>query len=349
MDTPYFSKKIGELPKGCKLCVKGEKLVLFITGLCSQNCYYCPISDHKKNVDVMYANERPVESDDEIIQETKTSGATGAGITGGDPLLRLERTTRIIRELKKQFGARFHIHLYTPLRHVDREKLTALHDAGLDEIRFHPEYGSEEAWPRLKLAKEFDWDVGIEIPVIPGTDAKKLIDYARDTVDFINLNELELSDTNANDLEEHGFECKSLLSYGIQGSEEEALRLLEYLKDKHVNVHYCTTKLKDAVQMANRIKRRAKNVAQPFDKITNEGLLIRGAVFPEKNNLEETRERIIKRCNVPEKYVMIDEKKNRVLTRAAALKNIKKRLKEPCAIIEEYPTWDQLEIEREYL
>ncbi|MFO7711319.1 MAG: radical SAM protein [Candidatus Woesearchaeota archaeon] len=347
-DTPYFSKKINDLPKGCSQCVKGQKLVLFITGLCNKSCYFCPLSDEKKNKDVIYANERPVTSDEEILEEARISDARGAGITGGDPLLKIERTTRIIRKLKQEFG-HFHIHLYTPLKNVTKEKLKALHDAGLDEIRFHPDYESQEDWPRLKLAGEFDWDIGIEIPVIPGTDARPLIEYVKDKVDFINLNELELSDTNANKLEEKGFNIKSQLSYAIEGSEEEATKLMETLEDSGVNVHYCTTRLKDAVQMANRIKRRAKNAAKPFDKITDEGLLIRGAVFPEKYSLEDTKERIIRKCNIPEKHIFIDTDKNRVLTRAAAMKHIKRKLKEPCAIIEEYPTWDQLEIEREYI
>ena len=52
--TKFYSWKIGNLAKGCKQCVKGEKTVLFITGKCSLRCFYCPISDQKKNKDVIY-------------------------------------------------------------------------------------------------------------------------------------------------------------------------------------------------------------------------------------------------------------------------------------------------------
>ena len=122
--TPYFSYKIGELPTGCKFCVKGEKLVLFITGICNRNCFYCPLSEQKKNKDVVYANEWETKPNqfDVIIKEAKLTNAKGAGITGGDPLLVCERTCSTIKKLKKAFGKKFHIHLYTSLNNVTLDK-----------------------------------------------------------------------------------------------------------------------------------------------------------------------------------------------------------------------------------
>jgi pyruvate formate-lyase activating enzyme-like uncharacterized protein len=68
-NTGHFSKCTGEISKGCRLCVKGRKLVVFVTGVCSRNCYYCPLSEEKKNKDVIFANERPVNSKSDIISE----------------------------------------------------------------------------------------------------------------------------------------------------------------------------------------------------------------------------------------------------------------------------------------
>ncbi|HRZ19884.1 MAG TPA: radical SAM protein, partial [Methanofastidiosum sp.] len=42
--TDANSYYTGKLSKGCKLCIKGRKSVLFVTGLCGVNCYYCPLS-----------------------------------------------------------------------------------------------------------------------------------------------------------------------------------------------------------------------------------------------------------------------------------------------------------------
>src|SRR3990172_2095039 len=37
----------GSLPVGCRQCTDGAKMVLFVTGLCSFHCFYCPVSDEK--------------------------------------------------------------------------------------------------------------------------------------------------------------------------------------------------------------------------------------------------------------------------------------------------------------
>ena len=130
--TKFQSYKNGELARGCQMCVRGRSLVLFITGICPLSCYFCPLSEKKYHKDVIYANERPITDLKDIIEEARLSGARACGITGGDPLAKLERTIRAIKLLKKAFK-NFYIHLYTPLELVTPEKIRALEEAGLDE------------------------------------------------------------------------------------------------------------------------------------------------------------------------------------------------------------------------
>ncbi|RLE80850.1 MAG: radical SAM protein, partial [Thermoprotei archaeon] len=103
----------GDLCEGCRICMHGRKAVIFITGLCPVNCFYCPISAERRGKDLTFVNERQVSSLKELLEEVELMDAEGAGITGGEPLVRLERTINYIRELKKHFGKDFHIHLYT--------------------------------------------------------------------------------------------------------------------------------------------------------------------------------------------------------------------------------------------
>jgi len=377
--TEYHSYSIRNLPNGCKYCVKGEKLVLFITGLCDRDCFYCPLSEKKKNKDVIYANEWDLEFKgnlrksqlNNIIKEAKFCNAKGAGITGGDPILVINRTVSIIKALKKEFGNRFHIHLYTPLKNISYKSLKALYQAGLDEIRFHPVIWDKSLWDKIIITKLFDWDIGVEIPSIPGYEkqTKELIDYLKDKIDFLNINELEISDTNANKLVQKGFRAKNRTSYAVKGSEELALRLMKYIEKKEYNfkVHYCTCKLKDAVQLANRIKKRAKNISYRFDKITDEGMLIRGAIYlkglapsfgyrkklakiKNKREILSRLKKIKKELNI--KDIEIDENKLRLVTSEAIIKEIKDKLKAKGlvpAIVEEYPTHDATEVEVELL
>jgi len=348
--TKYFSKKIGHLAKGCQQCVKGQKLVLFVTGICPRKCYYCPISDKKYQHDIIYANERPVKNIHQIIEEAKLSSAKGAGFTGGDPLCKLFRTTFSIRQLKKKFGKKFHIHLYTSFDLVNENNLKKLYNAGLDEIRFHADIKNNKLWNKIELANKFNWKVGIEIPVIPGKlrETKKLIDYFHDKIAFLNLNELEIADNKMNQLSKLGFLTKDKISYAIKDSEKTAVNLMKHIikKNYNFNVHYCTAKLKDRVQLGERIKRRAKNIAKPYDLIDKEGILIRGAIYG--NNLINLRKKLMKEFEIPADLIEIDKNKQRLLTGAWIIEELKDKLKNKglkIAIVKEYPTWDRLEIE----
>jgi pyruvate formate-lyase activating enzyme-like uncharacterized protein len=377
--TPYYSWKAGELAQGCKHCVEGEKLVLFVTGLCSSRCDFCPISDKKLYKDVIYANERPLKNENEldaIIEEAKACDAKGAGITGGDPLVKLDRTVKYIELLKKTFGKEFHIHLYTPLKLVNENNLLRLFKAGLDEIRFHPKLdkGAEADWPKIMLArnKKFNWKVGVEIPVIPGKEqeTKLLIDFIADKIDFLNLNELELAD-NAVWRNKKYIKCKDNISYAIKGSDELARKLLKYSAKSGIRTHYCTCKLKDKVQLAKRILRRANHVKQVFDAVTEEGMLVRGAIYLSElapsfgyheklnklkendkrkilNKLKAIREQILKQEELPEHMLLVDEQKLRLITSPWLARIIKAKgvIK---AVVTEYPTFDALEIEVEFL
>ncbi|MBT7927575.1 radical SAM protein [Candidatus Woesearchaeota archaeon] len=362
--TKFNSYKIGSLAKGCQQCIKGEKTVLLITGLCSKNCFFCPISDQKKNKDVIYFNEWSSRQINDLFTEITLCGSKGVGITGGDPLIKLERTIKFIKALKKRFGEKFHIHLYTPLELVADNKLKKLFNAGLDEIRFHLDVYNSNFWEKITLAEKYGWDIGVEVPVIPGIEKqyKKMIDFLcnkdkkRNKIKFLNLNELEISDTNACKLVEKGFRAKDKYSYGVKGSEELSKKLLKYIftKKYKLNVHYCTCKLKDNVQLRNRIKKRSKNAAKPYDIVDEEGMLIRGAIYYHNGTSLKCIINVLKQNNVPKKYYGLDKKRKRLLTTTVVVEKLVKELKKcsksiKIAIVKEYPTVDSLNVETDFL
>jgi pyruvate formate-lyase activating enzyme-like uncharacterized protein len=89
---PMASSHRGELSPACQQCAEGKKMVLFVTGLCRFRCFYCPVSERRNQKDVVYANERRVLTDEDVIDEARSIGAAGTGITGGDPLGVIDRT-----------------------------------------------------------------------------------------------------------------------------------------------------------------------------------------------------------------------------------------------------------------
>jgi len=278
---------VGKLPEGCKLCQRGLKSIIFVTGLCPASCFYCPISKERKRDDT-YVNEKRVSNLNEIIVEIIRSASLGASLTGGDPLVRLNRTLAIIESLKRFFGKNFHIHLYTSGIGLTIEVLERLERVGLDEIRVHP---TSQVLNRLKtLVEASHIDFGIEIPMLPHS-VKKTLDLIRYFdkigIKFVNLNELEFSETNALALLERGYEMNN--NYiSAKYSKEDATKVINLVAKEglSISVHFCPVKVKDVYQTSLRLFRRANIVALPFEKVTDEGTII---------NLEvKTREYLIR-------------------------------------------------------
>ena len=352
--TKYESFIYGNLPKGCTMCVTGDKSVLFVTGLCSQNCYYCSLSDNKKNKDSIIINEWETKDPKDILKEIKFCGSKGAGITGGDPLLFVDKTANYIKMLKKTFGKKFHLHLYTPLKLVTKERLDKLYKAGLDEIRFHPDVDDSKNWERINLAKAYDWDVGVEIPALPHklNETKKLMDFLKGRVDFLNINELELSDNNFQRFEGLNFKPKNNTSYAIKDSIDVAKKTAEYAHKVGIkNIHVCTATLKDKYQLRKRILKRSKNAKKPFDQVTDEGMFIRGAIYLKGKPSGKTIS-WLKTFKIPSELLFYDTKRDRILTSVKVVETLKKEIKSKGlapAIVEEFPTQDCFPVEVNYL
>lgn len=266
------------LPKGCELCRLGGKLVVYITGECGDSCYYCPVSNERFGKDIMYANETLVSSIFDYVYEAYRMGALGAGITGGDPILEINRVTDLIRILKDEFGKEFHVHLYTSGRYVTLDVLRELEKVGLDEIRFHPV--KEDYLSAVEKALRFNFDVGLEIPSIPGEEGyiEKLIRWAKEKgVKFININELELTERNYQQLNAKGFRITHGVA-GVKGSFDTALSVLKKYEDSQVALHYCSSVYKDVVETRTRFLRIIKYSAKPYEEYTGEGTLVRALV-----------------------------------------------------------------------
>ncbi|NJE77310.1 radical SAM protein [Thermococcus sp. ES12] len=354
-ETPYFSYAVRELPKGCQLCVRGEKLVLFTTGKCPRDCFYCPLSEHRRG-DVVYANERPVRSLDDIIEEALLMDAKGAGVTGGDPLARLERTAEHIRVLKEAFGESFHVHLYTTGALATKKNLEELYDAGLDEIRFHPDLFNPNSRlfkieiENIRNAFDFDWDVGGEIPSVPG-QFERMKWYAEFLdglgAKFLNVNELEFSETNLRAILDRGYKPVSDESAAIKGSLELGLKLLEWGEENtSLSYHLCTARLKDAVQLRNRLRRMARNVAKPYMEITEEGTLRFG--IAEYDDLDELYMLLVEEAEVPPEWLYVNRERGRIEMPEEVAVELAEAIEGDVRffIVEEYPTFDRLEVER---
>ena len=344
----HENKIVGKPIKGCQLCSLGAKLVLFVTGECDSNCFYCPIMKERRQ-DIIFANEQQISSVDEAIKEAEMISALGVGITGGDPAITIERVVSYVSEFKKHFGLDFHCHLYTS-HTLTHYQMKILFNSGLDEIRFHP--------PRLKLTQEMkdallianslDWDVGIEIPVIPDKEKEllEIINFALDIdLDFINLNEFEITEANVEILTKMNYLVRNNVSAAVEGSEELAVKILQRFKKSPIPIHYCSSRYKDNTQLKNRLLRRADKYSNDFDEITEDGLLVRARIIVDNSESISTVTKIlVSDYRIREKDFEVDEKNNTVFLNWLVAKRICEELKTKLAnailnieIIHQYP------------
>jgi len=336
----------GNSAKGCEHCMNGSKMVLFVTGRCGTGCFYCPVSNEKKGTDSMYANERRVTDISGIISEAESMDATGTGITGGDPLLNMDRTLTVIRALKEHFGREHHIHLYTSS--VDIEKVMMLEAAGLDEIRFHPPIGTWEdiGTTDLRLViSRTNMDVGIEVPSLPDLAAhlERLIkDVTEMGVGFVNINELEFSESNWDMMSARQYELKDEMSSAVLSSDKVAKHILKTFPK--ANIRFCSSAFKDSVQLRKRLIRTAEKNAKDYEAVTEDGTVMKGLIYAD--DLDAAAELLRNEYDVPDDLMFLDPVKKRMEIAPWIVDEIANELPFKCYIVEEYPTADRLEVER---
>lgn len=258
-------------------------MVLFITGRCDRECWYCPIARERKGADRIFANEREIYSPTEAIDEARLMSALGTSITGGEPLLVLDRVIDYAESLKKAYGENHHIHLYTGTSPSKAELSTM---KGLvDEIRLHP---PQEVWPTIlesefytsiREARNLNYAVGLEVPALKGVS---ILESILPFIDFLNINELEWGEISADELRKRRFQ----LSDGLHNAVKDSLNWARTLRNQQ-KVHFCLSKFKDSVQLRERLKRIAKNTARPFDEVTKDGTIIYG-IFQLTDNISVT-------------------------------------------------------------
>jgi pyruvate formate-lyase activating enzyme-like uncharacterized protein len=268
----------GEFARGCRQCQLGIKSVLFITGICPLNCFYCPVSRDRFGKDVMFINDRQISKfPDDIIDELDRAGSNGLAITGGDPIMVVDRVVELVRLLKDTYGRGFHIHMYTHVLNINEDAIKKLAGSGIDEVRIHAINPAQLSGKLglLKMLKDADIELGLEVPALPRfeNDIVKVAELLINNglISFVNLNELDVSPANINNLISMGY--KPGPDGSVIGSIDAGIKIATEIRRRWpwISVNVCTSRYKDLAQIGARLFRINMRVSGGDEVVLDDG------------------------------------------------------------------------------
>jgi pyruvate formate-lyase activating enzyme-like uncharacterized protein len=197
-------------------------------------------------------------------------------------------------------------------------------------------------------AAEMGMEAGYEVPVLPDheEDLRSFLDslVGAEGSPFVNLNELEFSSTNAEELRTRDYLVRDDVSAAVAGSEDLGRRLVEDFAPTGLRVHYCSAAFKDGIQLRRRLGRRAKNVVRSHELVTEDQTLYKGVV--ETDDPEAVARDLQTRFDVPPDLMVVDTERGLLELAPWVIEELEGDIEGDCYMVEEYPTWDRLEVER---
>lgn len=265
----------GPLSPGCRICGEGGWSCLFINGKCNCRCFYCPTAQDE--IGVPTTNRLPFDNPADYTDYVRHFGFNGVSISGGEPLLTFDRTTRYIEAVRKHSGSSVHIWLYTNGTLATPERLKALRAVGLDEIRFDISAVDYDL-TRVRMASDFIPCVTVEIPAIP-EDSEKLMQLlpvmSEAGVRHLNLHQLRLTPHNFSKLSARDYTFLHGESVTVLESELAALNILERAcaSGLPLPINYCSFVYKRRYQQAATRRRNASGILKGHESVTENGFI----------------------------------------------------------------------------
>jgi uncharacterized protein len=279
---------LGELSPGCRHCVAGSWSCLFVNASCNASCFYCPAPQNRKEIPA--TNNLFFSHPDAYATYLQRLGFTGASVSGGEPLLTLNRTLAFLRAARRALGTKGHLWLYTNGILLTREMAGQLAAAGLDEIRFDIGATGYQCH-RIAAASGVVPVISVEIPAVPEalpTLQQVLPELPRLGVGHLNLHQLRLTRHNFRQLTERSYTFLHGEKVTVLDSELAALQILNLVQQSKLNlpVNYCSFVFKNRHQQAAARRRAAQLDIRPWETITSPGFIRKTALVGEQQLLQ---------------------------------------------------------------
>ena len=263
------------LSPGCRTCATGAWSCLFINGRCNASCFYCPTSQDETAEPL--SNGIPFATPDDYAEYVALFGFTGASISGGEPLLTLDRTLAYLTAVRRRCGDSVHLWMYTNGTLLTQDIASRLRDAGLGEIRFNVGATGYNL-TKLHLAVGVIPTVAVEIPTVPEEEALlriKLVEMAVAGVQHLNLHQLRLTPHNSRNLANRTYTFLHGEKVTVLESELTALRLIRFAIEQGIDlpVNYCSFPYKRRFQHAAARRRGIPFILADQEIVTEVGYI----------------------------------------------------------------------------
>lgn len=225
----------GPLIPGCAICTRGAYVCFQIGFRCNARCPFC------------FLNTRPADAFDEaedrarqaLLAEflSRKDTLEGVALTGGEPFLYLSELEAYVSQMRRA-NPHLHLWLYTNGILADHNRLTFVHDIGVQELRFNlaaTDY-DRRTLANLEQARSIFEYVAVEVPSYPVQKDRLiecLAELDRIGIDQLNLQELLVTSANVDRLEGEGYQSGILLQkrFFLYGSRKMTYEVMRHCKD----------------------------------------------------------------------------------------------------------------------
>ena len=286
-----------DISPGCSLCGKGDWSCLFINGICNARCFYCPSAQKEKGRPMTSTLEFDTPRD--YADYVRQFNIKGVSFSGGEPFLTFDRVLLFLKTLRSKVSHPLYIWMYTNGLLVTQDKLKALRDNGLDEIRFDLS-ADHYHLDGLKKALGIIPRVTVEIPAIPEDLelTKQVIQQLHDLgVNHLNLHQLRCTPFNRERLVKRGYTFLHGPGVTVLETELTALELIRYSLEKKISlpINYCSFTFRSQFQRAGAGKRNALKIKAAHEDVTPTGHIRTMSVNGSKESVGSLHQHLVAR------------------------------------------------------
>ncbi|MGC9153356.1 MAG: radical SAM protein, partial [Vulcanisaeta sp.] len=188
----------------------------------------------------------------------------------------VDRVVELVRLLKDTYGRGFHIHMYTHVLNINEDAIKKLAGSGIDEVRIHAINPAQldSKLDLLKVLKDAGVELGLEVPALPRFENEIIrvaeILITNGLIGFVNLDELDVSPANINNLISMGY--KPGPDGNVIGSLDAGIKIASEIRRRWpwINVNVCTTHYKDFAQIGARLFRISMRMSNGFEFVNDD-------------------------------------------------------------------------------